>query len=321
MLIVNNTEVENVFYDGIDLDQVIYNGVVVFEKNKLDVFDPDIELIDFTYYKHKNYYILTGWKGTYQGEPSTSCVMPDYNSIKLHNDEKIFSLDKKDYLMQIEKQTKIQILAFNFSDADFERLSIQVKDNNNIIEYNNFELKEINFYTTQISLNITSVKLGQSIIDIMMSIDNVTLSEKINVEVVELLPVSYEVVPIDGYYPFELNASGYYESTNKGVDDSCALCEVIITNSTGANVYIDCVNNGGINFDYGLLSKVNEYPLNNDYNRIKSDAIYYSFEDSSETSYPIKYGAVEGSVYILYKKDFARDVDNDSLQFKVRFEE
>jgi hypothetical protein len=84
MIIGNGTEIQSVIYNGVDLDRVIYNGVVVFEKN---TFDPEIDLIDFYYYKNNNgYYILTGWKETYQGEPSEMCVVPNYNKIKLRDE-------------------------------------------------------------------------------------------------------------------------------------------------------------------------------------------------------------------------------------------
>ena len=128
MIIGNGTEIQSVIYNGVDLDRVIYNGVVVFEKN---TFEPELELIDFDYYKHKSYYILTGWKGTYQGEPSDMCVIPNSSRIKLRNNEKTITISKKDYLVQISKPFQIKIEAMNFKDTDFEKLNIQIKDNNN----------------------------------------------------------------------------------------------------------------------------------------------------------------------------------------------
>lgn len=89
MIKVNNVEIENVVFNGVELDKVIYNGVVVFEKR---TFDPEIDLIDFYYEKDNNAngYIILGWKGTYKGEPSTRCIIPDYPEIILGYEDDIY---------------------------------------------------------------------------------------------------------------------------------------------------------------------------------------------------------------------------------------
>lgn len=318
MIIGNGTEIQSVIYNGVDLDRVIYNGVVVFEKN---TFDPELELIDFDYYKHKSYYILTGWKGTYQGEPAPMCVIPNSSRIKLRNDEKAFIVSKKDYLAQINKTLQIKIEAMNFKDEDFEKLIIQVIDNNNNIKYNNFELKKIDSYTTQVILNMTGIKLGKTSINLIASIDKIKISETINIEVLELLPSSYEVVSVEGrYYPFQLNDNGYYESTNKGIDSSVSVCKINITNNTGAKVYIDYIQTSESYYDYGVFS----YPNANledflSYERSYSN-LYGVWEEEGAA---IEYDPIEGEswIYIAYKKDGGGDNGNDSLQFKIRFEE
>jgi hypothetical protein len=316
MIIGNGTEIQSVFYNGVDLDRVIYNGVVVFEKN---TFDPELELIDFDYYKHKSYYILTGWKGTYQGEPNVMCVIPNSSRIKLRNDEKAFIVSKKDYLAQIDKAFKIKMEAINFKDEDFEKLNIQITDNNNIIKYNNFELEKIDSCTTQIILNMTGIKLGKTSINLIASIDKVKISETINIEVLELLPSSYEVVSVDGYYPFTLNADGYYESTNQGLSSSTALCKVNIVNNTGAKIYIDCLQTSESYYDYGIFS----YP-NIDFNPYEPYvSLQGNWTEDPENPYVISYDPIEGEswIYIAYLKDGGGDNGQDSLQFKIRFEE
>lgn len=80
MIKVNNVEIENVVFNGVELDKVIYNGVVVFEKG----IDPAIVLIDFDYINNGDgTYEIIDWKGTYQGEPSSKCVVPNYKEIIL----------------------------------------------------------------------------------------------------------------------------------------------------------------------------------------------------------------------------------------------
>jgi hypothetical protein len=59
------------------------NGIVtkIYSSNTIDLSDI---LIDFTYVIEPNgTYLLTGWKGTYNGEPSTKIVIPDNPYIKL----------------------------------------------------------------------------------------------------------------------------------------------------------------------------------------------------------------------------------------------
>ena len=317
MIIGNGTEIQSVIYNGVDLDRVIYNGVVVFEKN---TFEPELELIDFDYYKHKSYYILTGWKGTYQGEPSDMCVIPNSSRIKLRNNEKTITISKKDYLVQISKPFQIKIEAMNFKDTDFEKLNIQIKDNNNIIKYNNFELNKIDSYTTQIILNMTSIKLGKTAGALTVSIGTTKISEIVNIEVLELLPSSYEVVPVEGFYSFELNENGYYENTNKRIDSSISVCKINITNNIGAKVYIDYIQTSESYYDYGIFSYPNATLEDFLYNGESYSNLYGVWEEEGAT---IEYEPIEGEswIYIAYSKDGGGDSGNDSLQFKVRFEE
>ena len=49
----------------------------ILEGVTIESFNPDIHLIDFYYFKNDDGdYILTGWKETYNGEPSTECIIP-----------------------------------------------------------------------------------------------------------------------------------------------------------------------------------------------------------------------------------------------------
>ena len=57
-------------------------------------------------------------------------------------------------------------------------------------------------------------------------------------------------------YGFELNSNNYYESKNKGVDNSYAICRVKLNLSTKARVIFNCINYAESNYDYGLLGNV-----------------------------------------------------------------
>ena len=74
-LIVNGTQVEKIVYNGVNLDKVIFNGVVVWESFSLTDF--------YTASNGDGTYTITGWKGTYNGEESTRCIIPSDSRIVL----------------------------------------------------------------------------------------------------------------------------------------------------------------------------------------------------------------------------------------------
>jgi hypothetical protein len=77
-LIVNGTEPGKIVYNGVELDRVIFNGVVVWES-----FDTSI-LQDFEYTRNDDgTYTIIDWKKTYNGEPSTRCIIPEHEKIIL----------------------------------------------------------------------------------------------------------------------------------------------------------------------------------------------------------------------------------------------
>jgi hypothetical protein len=132
---------------------------------------------------------------------------------------------------------------------------------------------------------------------------------------------AWKVEAVSGaQYGFELNSNGFYESQNKGISDSYALCKVIIDNPNGRLVYVDCINYGEDEWDYGILSNINTtltLSSTADSSNVKHAFCGSEFElESIQTVY---YGAVSGYIYIKYKKDGSGNYNNDTLQFKVRF--
>lgn len=130
---------------------------------------------------------------------------------------------------------------------------------------------------------------------------------------------TYTVEAVDGVtYGFGLNSNGYYESQNKGRTNSYALCKVIIDNPDGQNVYFDCINYAENYYDFGFLGKVGETLANN---RYVDSSVFHSFKSSHSASVQtVGYGAISGTIYVKYIKDGSGNENNDSLQFKVRFE-
>ena len=63
--------------------------------------------------------------------------------------------------------------------------------------------------------------------------------------------------PDSGSYTFTLNSNGYYESNNKGVANSYALCKLSFNALyEGCSLVLDCINYAESNYDYGILSKL-----------------------------------------------------------------
>lgn len=134
----------------------------------------------------------------------------------------------------------------------------------------------------------------------------------------EVAACMYYVEDVEGApYNFVLNEDGFYESTNQGVNSSYSMCKVTIVNTIGAEVIFDCINSSQSAYDYGILSNVGqELAMNASTDRNWK----YIFEyESSKNVKSISYGNISGVIYVKYKKDSSGHGDNDSLQFKVRF--
>ena len=136
---------------------------------------------------------------------------------------------------------------------------------------------------------------------------------------------SFTVTDVEGAsYNFVLNDAGYYESTNKGVANSAALCKLDITDlEDTTKVIFDCINSGESTYDFGMISKINT-TLGTTNSEDSASNLFASFKGQSSTnvvtkSYPID--NVAACFFTLkFRKDSSGDQGNDSLQFKVRFE-
>lgn len=174
-------------------------------------------------------------------------------------------------------------------------------------------------------VTITAVGSGTTNITVTMSISEETFTQTFSVEVLETMPeYPYAVEAIDGVtYGFTLNDSGYYESTNQGVGNSFSLCKLTFTSNGLQNLYLDCINSGESNYDYGILSKVDK-TLTSSYSSSDSSNTFKSFRGLSNTNVQtVDYGIIEAGehfIYIKFRKDGGGDSGNDSLQFKVRIE-
>jgi len=131
-----------------------------------------------------------------------------------------------------------------------------------------------------------------------------------------------------GDYGFELNSSGYYESTNKGVSKTAAVCKVNIHVPVSATVTFTYINYSEQGYDFGVFGNV-DVPLSLNYYSAGSSGA--SITDSSyklacntsthnkSTAQTLEYALEAGDheIYIKYSKDDASDDHNDTLQFKL----
>lgn len=167
--------------------------------------------------------------------------------------------------------------------------------------------------------------------DINISVEGngVTFERSFTVTIYPSLPEStWKINTVtNAPYAFALNDNGYYESANKGINSSYAMAKIVIKNVKGKKVYIDCINSGESNTDFGILSEVNKELLLN--NTIDTANVKKSFKGLSSTEIQtveydnaITTGASETcSIYVKFRKDGSGSAGNDSLQFKVRFGE
>lgn len=133
-------------------------------------------------------------------------------------------------------------------------------------------------------------------------------------------PSSWSVVDISGAsYKFVMNSSGYYESNNKGVDNSAAMCRVNLKITKPSNITFKCINYAESNYDFGLLGTL-DTAMNTSYSNV-STGVAKSFKDSSSSSIQTYvYSNVSAGNHFIdvkYRKDSSQSSGNDSLQFTV----
>lgn len=171
-----------------------------------------------------------------------------------------------------------------------------------------------------LSFTLNAINLGEENITIIATTGEQQATLTLPIEVIEKLP--YEVNNRSTTYGFYLNNNDYYESNNKGKNTSYAVCRVTFTLSEETQVCLDCINYAENNWDYGILSNI-DTGLSLSSTADASAKIYKNFKGLSSSSvqtvtYTIPAG--EHFIDIKYLKDTSNSSNNDSLQFKIRFE-
>lgn len=134
----------------------------------------------------------------------------------------------------------------------------------------------------------------------------------------------YEVENV-GSYGFSINSNGYYQSNNKGIDKSAAVCRVNLSLPTSATVTFTFINYAEEGYDFGVFGNI-DTALNHNYYPASggiSDTSYkLACNDSTHnksTEQTLTYSVSSGEHFIdvKYSKDDASASGNDTLQFKV----
>ena len=129
-------------------------------------------------------------------------------------------------------------------------------------------------------------------------------------------------------YGFELNGStGYYESTNNGVNKSASVARLNMVFESDCLVTIQYINYAEANYDYGMFGKLDTAVAtdgltasNNSSSPSDSTSNYQlAMASNSSSAQTITYEVPAGEHFIdiKYGKDDASNSNNDSLQWKV----
>jgi len=128
---------------------------------------------------------------------------------------------------------------------------------------------------------------------------------------------TYRVEPIPGaQYGFDLNSSGYYESKNKGVNSSYAICRIILDVKLPCEVTIKAINYAESNYDYAIFGKVDTALTLSS----TADSNYQKNFKGQQSATPVfvTYSSVsvgEHFIDVKFIKDSSQHSNNDTLQF------
>ena len=181
--------------------------------------------------------------------------------------------------------------------------------------------------------NPTSVLEGSSSTITSDTLSNITITDN-NVDVTNQFVLHSGTngdysTETKGNYGFALNGSGYYESQNKGVDKTCAVCRVSFNLPVSANITFQYINYAEAAYDFGVFGNVdvalttNYYPAGSSGATISETSYKKACNTSSDNTSSVQtltYSNVSAGDHFIdvkYSKDDASASNNDTLQFKV----
>ena len=241
------------------------------------------------------------------------------NKIDTEISQKIDGIDFSSYATKTEVNTQLSTINTNLSSVtsklgNLSSLKTSAKGNlvaaiNEVFQSGaNIKQQLVDVLRAK---GVTAVSASSSWTDIIntISLPNITYREQ-----------KWYVEKVNGaQYDFVAVSGGYYESTNKNVNSTYALCKLVISNPLGKNVTMSYVNSGEESFDYGIISNLNK-TLSLSSGADDESACLKKFNKESSTDVKtLSLGKVDGFYYIKYKKDSSTSLGNDSFKFKITF--
>ena len=246
---------------------------------------------------YNSYRNNTNW-GVYADQilPYDSCIETIDDQVSLFNSTTSISVE----LVGYDTAPEIEIVSDNTDVSTISNINITDK----------LLIFDINTSDITGASNITITAMGS---------DESIITREFTIYVVEEMS-SYTVESVEGAtYGFSSNDNGYYESENINKAPSYAMCKININNPADCGVLIDCISSGETNYDYGILSTV-DGTLTMD-NVADTQNVFMSFKGkNSESVQTVTYGVINGAIYAKFIKDNSGNTNNDSLQFRVRFD-
>ena len=194
--------------------------------------------------------------------------------------------------------------------------------NDSVVSISDISIDNSNIYFTTKTHSVEDT----ATITVTLIAGELSYSTRFNIGVLSEMPsCEYSVESVKGAthgFTLKLNSNEYYESSNAGINNSYSICKLNITSNGIHSLYLDCINSGESNYDFGILSNVDTTLTLS--NAVDSSNVFKSFKGLSSTSVQtVNYGVLSAGkhyIYIKYRKDSSTHSGNDSLRFKVRFE-
>ena len=131
-----------------------------------------------------------------------------------------------------------------------------------------------------------------------------------------------------GDYGFALNSNNFYQSQNKGVSKTAAVCRVTFNMPVAGTVTFTYINYAEESYDFGVFGNI-DTALSTDYYSAGSggatitDSSYAracntsAYNSSSQQTLTYNMSAGEHYIDVKFSKDDASNANNDTLQFKI----
>lgn len=177
----------------------------------------------------------------------------------------------------------------------------------------------------------SEVSAGEDCVIQADSVNNIVVTDN-NVDVTNQFTLIQEqptyTITKTGTYGFTLNSNNYYQSDNKGVDKSAAVCRINFNMPAAGTVTFSYINYAEQGYDFGVFGNI-DTALNTNYysagsnGATISDTSYAracntsSYNSSSVQTLTYNMSSGEHFIDIKFSKDDASASNNDTLQFRV----